>query len=1057
MVHLPSRIQVRYVLGLLLLSLIASLLTSIPPLDSTLRVHAYAQAENPDLVILLDRSGSMAWDLSGIDDREAPVGDRRIDYALQALRDTYEDVTADGASIEVAAWSGECNFRFDRIWPDWVVDWETSPTIEPHGGTPTAKALQAALFRLGYIDSDGDTTGTGGGTILLISDGQTQCATPDPCTVATAVEGVVKVHTIGFALTDNDPRAAQELRCIADATGGVALTVDSYTELVETLDTLTSVEVLIEISDDGASIVGESFMVNVTVRRTDARSRQVVGDARLVARGPASILNVLEDRAPLRPLHSGESVVHEFAWNADACEPLSRPIVFSVESDQLSRLVELRTTVGELFDRAKNGIDRLAEQCGTAIGAEGRQTRVVILGDSFSSGEGSGLYQGVSNWQGANECRRGLTYGTVNAKTIDHLQRWIENYGEFVSVGDRLDGPLAGLPVGQSNPYPEDIFACSGGNIYDLFGTSEFDRDVPIRGPYMSRYRDDYWDYPVTDQAREPSTLFGAALTSDHWKEQADWMPSQLAMLERSVLAESRELDDLVILLSIGGNDVNAPGLAAECWWRSCIGGRFAATVFASLGEQWGETDSVLDQWYSGLTNELRDTFALLYARVDHLADSIVILAIPYPNPFEGCSSAAGQSRVWQWNEEELRVLNDLADRINGAVRLAVDETQRLGVPVVMVPPVEDRFIGHALCDGHRSLFTGLKSTGRHESLHPNVAGYGVLWQAITEYWASIGIEADLADIDVSGWMSESRAYSKGAACLAGERPVEGRPWDVIVRRSAPSRFLIQDWMAEALLAVRQLELVGLAVGLPQDWDVMENIIVNIVAEEYIKALADLSEDGILTSPWSDDQATAVALSAIERVFAPWMDLEEQGGDGTEEIQVLWAASIEERLNERPFTSLFSERRSVREASVVEPLRVRVLAPTELKAGGCYAVVVHSNEELPQSHIEFFLASTPYRLLSVTLGPEDVERRVWIPHRLDPGDHALIVAAADELGRGTAEVLPVTVIGRTNTDLEDSSGRPVWVTLGSIAVLVLVIAAAVLLIALRLRRSRQDT
>ncbi len=98
--------------------------------------------------------------------------------------------------------------------------------LAPRGRTPLAEAVRQAAQALG---------GTGG-SVILLTDGIETCH-PDPCAVAQAMarSGLrVAVHTIAFAV--GDPAAIAQLRCMAEATGGLALTADGVAELAEALD-----------------------------------------------------------------------------------------------------------------------------------------------------------------------------------------------------------------------------------------------------------------------------------------------------------------------------------------------------------------------------------------------------------------------------------------------------------------------------------------------------------------------------------------------------------------------------------------------------------------------------------------------------------------------------------------------------------------------------------------------------------------------------------------------------------------------------------------------------
>lgn len=98
--------------------------------------------------------------------------------------------------------------------------------ITPRGRTPLAEAVRQAAEALG-----GEA-----GSVILITDGIESCH-PDPCAVAQAIArsgARIAIHTIAFAVSD--PAAVAQLRCMAESTGGQALTAENAAEMAEALD-----------------------------------------------------------------------------------------------------------------------------------------------------------------------------------------------------------------------------------------------------------------------------------------------------------------------------------------------------------------------------------------------------------------------------------------------------------------------------------------------------------------------------------------------------------------------------------------------------------------------------------------------------------------------------------------------------------------------------------------------------------------------------------------------------------------------------------------------------
>jgi Ca-activated chloride channel family protein len=85
-------------------------------------------------------------------------------------------------------------------------------SFRPRGDTPIGASLRAAAADLQGVP--------GRKTIVLVSDGQDNCAPPDPCEVARQLsqQGLdLRVESIGFRV---DEAARRQLACIAKATGG---------------------------------------------------------------------------------------------------------------------------------------------------------------------------------------------------------------------------------------------------------------------------------------------------------------------------------------------------------------------------------------------------------------------------------------------------------------------------------------------------------------------------------------------------------------------------------------------------------------------------------------------------------------------------------------------------------------------------------------------------------------------------------------------------------------------------------------------------------------------
>ena len=172
-------------------------------------------------IIVLDASGSM-W--GRVEDRTKIAIARDVVAGLMSNWATNRPV---GLMAYGHRRAGDCA-DIELIAPparDAAAVTAAAARLTPRGRTPMAEAIRQAAAAIG--DS--------GGSVILVSDGIETCH-PDPCAVAQelARNGTrLVVHTVGFAL--GDPAALAQLRCMAEATGGRALTARDAGELAEAL------------------------------------------------------------------------------------------------------------------------------------------------------------------------------------------------------------------------------------------------------------------------------------------------------------------------------------------------------------------------------------------------------------------------------------------------------------------------------------------------------------------------------------------------------------------------------------------------------------------------------------------------------------------------------------------------------------------------------------------------------------------------------------------------------------------------------------------------------
>ena len=172
------------------------------------------------VILVLDASGSMWGQIDG-------------KPKMQIAKDVVGKVIAnwkDADEIGLVAYGhrqkGSCEDIEVLIEPgklDKEVYMKAVKGLNAKGKTPMTAAVRMAAESLKFTEKKA--------TVILVSDGIETCGV-DPCAVASELEklGVgLTVHTVGFNI--DDPAAKDQLKCLAENTGGIATTADNADEL----------------------------------------------------------------------------------------------------------------------------------------------------------------------------------------------------------------------------------------------------------------------------------------------------------------------------------------------------------------------------------------------------------------------------------------------------------------------------------------------------------------------------------------------------------------------------------------------------------------------------------------------------------------------------------------------------------------------------------------------------------------------------------------------------------------------------------------------------------
>lgn len=183
-------------------------------------LSTFAAAEGQRTILVLDASGSMWAQINGVSKMDIA---RKVVGKVLGKWKPEDDL---GLVVYGHREKGSCT-DIETILPPRPLDVAAfmSPikNLVPKGKTPMTQAVRQAAEALKYTEQKG--------TVILVSDGVETCEA-DPCAVARELEknGIgFTVHTVGFGLDDKS--AVDQLKCIAEETGGIAVLADNAEEL----------------------------------------------------------------------------------------------------------------------------------------------------------------------------------------------------------------------------------------------------------------------------------------------------------------------------------------------------------------------------------------------------------------------------------------------------------------------------------------------------------------------------------------------------------------------------------------------------------------------------------------------------------------------------------------------------------------------------------------------------------------------------------------------------------------------------------------------------------
>lgn len=273
--------------------------------------------------------------------------------------------------------------------------------LQADGDTPTGPALHIAAEKLiQRQDQAAAAAGTSirGGSIVLVSDGRANCGLK-PCEVAKEIASdniEIVVNPIGF---DIDEKGREELLCIAEATGGTYRDVSDVSTLSDTIAEAAKpdVSVTIDVPEVLPLASGLGLDTGITAEATITNNAvRIVGNVQLGLRfssltaGPEQTIITNPPTRYLGNLKPGQTRTISFTLRPpDDTDTYDWEAILSAEDYQVQQVTG-RTQVASTL---------AASSLGPLLSGA---TRVAVLGDSYSSGEGVPPYQTGTSGKGAS-------------------------------------------------------------------------------------------------------------------------------------------------------------------------------------------------------------------------------------------------------------------------------------------------------------------------------------------------------------------------------------------------------------------------------------------------------------------------------------------------------------------------------------------------------------------------------------------------------------------------------------------------------------------------------
>jgi len=271
------------------------------------------------------------------------------------------------------------------------------------GNTPTVPALTEVMRSVREQHYDF-------AQVVLVTDGEANCGSSnDVCSIVPLLtqQGInLRIHTVSL---NNTPSGDASLACLAQATGGTSTNVDNLQDMIDAVRRSSSYAATLDVAVSATlpRVTGQAqeLAPEMSVTVTGAGTAQIP-DASLIVTFSGSATGQVDVRpsglVPLGNVDPGIAVRRTLTLFPMATA--DGPITWTVT-----------LASGGLPIETKSGTVQLT--AGTTVATAGTilkdAKRVVVLGDSYSSGEGGGSYDGTYPFTEAVCHRSTNAYGRI--------------------------------------------------------------------------------------------------------------------------------------------------------------------------------------------------------------------------------------------------------------------------------------------------------------------------------------------------------------------------------------------------------------------------------------------------------------------------------------------------------------------------------------------------------------------------------------------------------------------------------------------------------------------